>query len=516
MDALKKRQKKVLDWVKNHQGSVILLIAGILLAIRLYYFFLTVNQPVWWDEGDYLNIARWWAFGSPQWDVDPLRPLLFPFLVAGLFKIGLSSEFFIRLIPFLSSIISVVLVYFIGKDLYDKKVGLTSAFMLTVFWSFLFFSFRMLVDVPVAMLWLLSLFLFIRGYEHGQKKCLWLCIPVMVLAFLMKFTGALLAPILVVYLFIVYRLKPLKDKNLWISIGLGVLTVLPFLWYQFSRFGHPLAFYVKAIGGRAPSPRSMWQTFIDYIKVTFPHIETAFLILFIIGFIILLFELIIGFDLLWKKRDKNLKANLLLLLTFLVPFLYIVSLGYGRYIEERYLFIMYPFMFIIAAKGLFDLSKYIRKHSKVMATLVIIAFLAVGFYQNVEHGDKLIRSKENSFGQVKESAIWVRDHSDPDDLIFVHHTQAEFQYASNRKVQGIPGADATELIKEIVEKKPKFVVLNVFARVGEADAWKIAFPYVNTDIFKPEISYKPFIDDKQQIPIVTVFSIKPEFYEGKK
>tara|TARA_Y100000034_G_C6901485_1_gene417078 strand:- start:2714 stop:3838 length:1125 start_codon:yes stop_codon:yes gene_type:complete len=374
----------------------------------------------------------------------------------------------------------------------------------------------MLVDVPVAMLWLLSLFLFIRGFEHNQKRCLWFAVPVLVLAFLMKYTGALLGLILIVYLFIVYRFKPLKNKDLWISLGLGILTSLPFFWYGFKRFGHPLAFYIRSIGGRAPSPRSLWQTFIDYVNTTFPHIESAFLVLFVIGFIIILFELVIGFDLLWKNKDKKLKANLLLLLTFLVPFLYIVSLGYGRYIEERYLFIMYPFMFIIAAKGLFDLAKYIRRHSKIIATLVIVAFLAVGFYQNVTHGDSLIQSKRTSFLQVKQSAEWVKEHSELGDLIFVHHTQAEFQYASNRDVMGIPGKDGAELIKEIVEKKPKFLVMNVFSRVGEEDAWKIAFPYVNSNIFKPEISYEPFIDENQQIPIITVFSIKPEFYEGKK
>ena len=508
MDALKKRQKKVVDWIRNHQGFTILMVAGVLLAIRLYYFFITLNQPVWWDEGDYLNIARWWAFGAPAWDVDPLRPLLFPFLVAGLFKIGL-GEFFVRLIPFLSSIMSIVLVYYIGKDMYDKKIGLVSAFMLAVFWSFTFFSYRMLVDVPVAALWLLALFLFIRGYEYGQKKCLWFAVPVLVLAFLIKFTGALLGLILVIYLLVVYRFKPLKNKDLWISLGLGILTALPFFLYQWTRFGHPFAFYIKAIVNRSPSPRSLFQTLIDYINVIFPHIKTAFLILFIIGFIIVVFELIIGFDLLWKNKDKKLRANLLSLLILIVPILYLTNVGYGRYIDERYFFIVYPFMFMIAAKGLFDLSKYIKRHSKIIATLVIIAFLAVGFYQNIVQSEKTIKSKSISFIQVKQSAEWVRDHSDPGDLIFVHHTQAEFQYASNRKVQGIPGKDGAELIKEIVEKKPKFVVMNIFARVGEADAWKIPFPYVNQDIFKAEISYEPFVDENKQLPIVTIFSIKP-------
>ena len=513
MDVLKKRERKAINWIKNHQGYLIFFAAIILLAIRIYYFFLTLDQPVWWDEGDYLNIATMWAEGSPDWGINPLRPLLFPFMIAILFKIGL-GEFFVRLIPFLSSIASIILVYYIGRDLYSKRVGLASALMLSVFWSFTFFSYRMLVDVPVAMLWLLAFFLFIRGYEFNNKKCLWFFVPVLVLAFLMKYTGALLGFILAAYLLVVYGFKPIKNKNLWISFGLGVITVLPFLWYEVKKFGHPLAFYIASIGGRAPSPRSGFQTLIDYIKLTIPHVEMAFLILFVLGLIIILFELVVGFDLLWKKKDKRLKANLLMILTFLVPFLYIVSLGYGRYIEERYLFIMYPFMFIIGSKGLFDLYKYISRHSKMIATMIVIAFLAVGFYQNSVHGAELINEKLDSFIQVKESAKWVKEHSDPGDIIFTHHTQAEFQYTSNRKVESIPGKNPDELLEEIKKQKPKFLVMNIFAIVGEEDMWKIPFPYNQRDVFKPEISYQPFIDKNQQIPIVTVFSINPEFYES--
>ncbi len=515
MELLQQRQKKVIEWLRHHQGLFIILIATILLVIRIYYFVITLDQPAWWDEGDYLNIARQWAFGSPAWDINPLRPLLFSFLVAILFKVGF-GEFFIRLIPFFASIISIVLVYFIGKDLYDRRIGLVSAFMLASFWSFLFFSYRMLVDVPVAMLWLLALFFFIRGYELNKRIFLWLSIPTLVLGFLMKYTGALLGFILLAYLFVIYRLKPLKNRNLWISLGAGILVSLPFFWYEWKKFGHPLAFYISAIGGRAASPRSGWQTLIDYIKTTIPHVETAFLVLFFIGFAIILFELIIGFDLLWKNKEQKLRANFFLFLTFLIPFLYIVSLGYGAYIEERYLFIMYPFMFIIAAKGLFTVTDYIKKYSKIIAVLLIIGVLAFGFYENFAHGNKLIKQKKVSFIQVKEAAEWVRDHSEKDDIIFVHHTQAEFQYASNRQARSIPGINETELIQAMKKIRPKFLVMNIFVPVAEGQEWKVPFPYARTDIFKREISYAPFIDKDNTLPILSVFSITPEFYEEKK
>jgi len=290
MKKQKKRSKnKFLKYIKDPHRSFIIVLFLVMLGIRIYYFFTTINQAVWWDEADYLNIARQWVFNTPEWDINPLRPLLFPVMAAILFKLN-AAEWIIRLIPFLSSIASIILIYFIGKEMYNKETGLIAAFMLSFFWSFLFFSYRMLVDVPVAMLWLLGLFLFLRGYHHEKKKMLWFSLPVVALAFLMKFTGGLLGLILIVYLLITDKLKPLKNKNLWISLGLGILTSLPFLYFQFKKFGSPFAFYFASL--RGPGPRSGFQTLIDYIKVTLPHIHYAFLILFVVGFLIILFELI--------------------------------------------------------------------------------------------------------------------------------------------------------------------------------------------------------------------------------
>jgi hypothetical protein len=49
MELLQQRQKKVIDWLRHHQGWFIILIAAIFLIIRVSYFIITLNQPVWWD-----------------------------------------------------------------------------------------------------------------------------------------------------------------------------------------------------------------------------------------------------------------------------------------------------------------------------------------------------------------------------------------------------------------------------------------------------------------------------------
>jgi len=195
------------------ERNLLILLMIFTIAVRIYYFVVTYHQPQWWDSGDYLNIARMWAFGKPTWDINPLRPLLFPFIIAVLYKFG-AGEAIIHSLVVASSIIAVYMAYLIGAHMYHKKVGLTAAFMLSVFWSFTFYSVRILVDVPVTMFWLLAFYLFWAGFEENNKKALWFFGPVLALGFMMKFTAALLGLIVLGYLLVTTRLKFLKNKDL--------------------------------------------------------------------------------------------------------------------------------------------------------------------------------------------------------------------------------------------------------------------------------------------------------------
>ncbi len=500
------------------EKNLFMLLIAFAIIYRVYYFILTYHQPQWWDSGDYLNIARMWAFGSPEWDINPLRPLLFPFLIAILYKFG-AGEALLQVFVTLSSIIAVYLAYLLGKHMYNKKIGLIAAYMLAVFWSFTFYSFRILVDVPVAMFWLLALHLFWVGYEENKKKALWLFGPALALGFMMKFTGALLGFIVLMYLIITARLKFLKNKDLWISAALGFLTMLPFLIYEKIRFGSFLAFYTAAIGGRALSPRSMWQTLIDYITQTLPLVRWIFFALFVVGLIFIVLDLVLGFDLLFKNKEKTLKTDLLVLITFLVPFLYIVSIGYGQYIEERYLFLVYPTMFLVAAKGVMKINSYLKKiplpmAGHVLPVIVTVCILAVGGYQNMVHADQIINDKKESYRQVQLAGEWIKQNSEKEDKLFALHAHAELQYAAERRVLGYPGIDPEDLMKNLRKHKPKYLVANVFAYLPDDMVWKLIYPFQHPEHFKPVQAYEPAIDKEGKIPILTIFEVLPAAYSA--
>ncbi len=146
---LEKRKEKIINWLKNPYNLTFLFILVFAFAIRLYFFILTKNQPLWWDEAEYMNMAKAWAFGL-DYQFLPIRAILFSLMSALFFKIinnGDTVLMLLRIFMFLLSIACVIGIYYLGKEVYNKRVGLLSCFFMSVFCLNLFFTYRLLVDI---------------------------------------------------------------------------------------------------------------------------------------------------------------------------------------------------------------------------------------------------------------------------------------------------------------------------------------------------------------------------------
>ena len=108
-EVLTKRKERVVDWLKEPNNLILTLILILAFSIRIYYYYLTKGQAMWWDEAEYMNMARAWAFGL-EYEFNPVRPVLFS-LIASLFYRMESGEFLIRVFVFSLSVISVCGMY---------------------------------------------------------------------------------------------------------------------------------------------------------------------------------------------------------------------------------------------------------------------------------------------------------------------------------------------------------------------------------------------------------------------
>lgn len=125
---IKKREEKIKVWLKDPYNLALLGLLVFSFLIKIYYFFITKNQPLWYDEADYLNMARMWSSGSPTWPLSVVRPVFIAFLFSLLYKIGF-SELTFRFIILLFSFGSIILLYLVAKEMYDKKIALIASFM---------------------------------------------------------------------------------------------------------------------------------------------------------------------------------------------------------------------------------------------------------------------------------------------------------------------------------------------------------------------------------------------------
>src|SRR3989344_5007955 len=134
-----KLKEKALNYLKNPYNFILVCILLFAFFIRLYYFTLTYNQPLWWDEAVYGSLAR--NFISHKWDGTQaingeilIRPLLIPFLWSFLIRFGFPESGVRFILEFLPSFFSVLFVYLIGKEVFNKKAALISAFIFSALW----------------------------------------------------------------------------------------------------------------------------------------------------------------------------------------------------------------------------------------------------------------------------------------------------------------------------------------------------------------------------------------------
>ncbi len=481
--------------VENKLFVVIFILAA---CILFYYLSVTANQALWFDEADYMNYARFLAFGHPEWGFNPVRPPLFSLIASVMMKIGF-GEIVLRFLVVLFALTNVFLTYILAKDLFGKEVGAIAAFLQAVFWSHLFFAMRLLVDVPVLTFWLASAVCCVRGYikkrSHWYRMAVF---PLLFIGFLMKYTNALLAFVILSFLLITEHLQFLKDKTFWQGIGITGLLSIPFFIWQYKAFDHPFAFFIQSIikkGGI--ESKGFFDSLFGHIAFLFPLAGIIILIGCIIGFVYFM-DIFMGIDLLWKGKEteRRLKEKCFILLWFVFILLFVGKLGYGLYIEERYYFNLYVAMFIVMGYGLMQIHTWIKNQRKELATITLVIILFSAAFTNLNQADAIIKGKAESFKQVKEAGAWLHTHLEEDEKFWSQPVSAEMQYHAGRRNQG-PGYNINAIV---ADKKLKYLVLAGFNPM--TDEYK-GLPLKYPGIFKPVQVYT--VDGKN--PIVIIFEI---------
>ncbi len=361
------------DFWKNRVLIGILILA---LIVRIFFIY---NFPVrWWDEtvysdlgyelsrGNSYSFKQGWSdfvpggYGKYAWPRAGFRAPLLPFLLMFfyLFKLEFLIDFLVPLIGTLG----IFAVYLLGKELFNKRIGLYSAFFLALLPLHVFYSGRILTGVLSTTLITFSFLFFWRGFEKGSNKYKLLFGFFIALSLLSRYTVLWVFPVFLIYFLVRFRLKFLEDKYLWYSGLIFLLTLSHWFLYGIIEYGDPLGAFIH--GAKAASywgGIQSWAFFFQHSWGMFSLISYLFLIALV--YIII--------------RRKFLKKEFYLLLVWLVFFLFMVVMMPHK--EDRFILPITPVLCIFS--GVFV---YKFKYKRIL--LVFLgAFLLVVLGSNFYH-----------------------------------------------------------------------------------------------------------------------------------
>jgi len=455
-EAISKRIGKVSGWLKDPYNLTLVGILILALAIRIYFFIITKNQPLWWDEADYMAYAKTLAGFGGDWTVTGAHSSLFPFIVALFFRIGFSEVMIKFILEFIPSIVIVFLAYKIGYIIYDnKKIGLIAAFLIATFWDLLFYSMRFHLEAPSMMLAFFGIYVFWQGYDKKEKIfgkidpnwAVPLAVLFIILAYAMRRGFFHFGLFLAAYMICTRKIKDLvKDKYNW--IGLIILIVLFFLFEKF--------IFVESI---TKSSQLYFHTenplgWIDFMvfSVYFTKLNGGFsplLYLFWIGLALIIFNLVISLGYIRNTNKKEIRGDLFFFLSILITMAYFVF--YQRDIvwgDSRWFYPLLLASIICIARACVAIPLFFKKYNKTIYLIISIIFILLivyGGYYQYNHSNFIIKYKVSSFEGIKEAGLYLKANSLPTDVIAIIPKPQMAYYAERSVIT--PANDTNKLEK---------------------------------------------------------------------
>src|SRR3989344_406381 len=528
-------KQNFLNWFKDKYNLTFLGILLLAIAIRIYYFVLTAHQPLWWDESDYLAYAKNIANLGGDWIVTAQHNSLYPFIVAGLFLLGLGEpavKFILQIIP---SILSVWLIYAICNEIYnDKRIGLIASFLMATFWVVLFNSMRFHVDIPGLFFGLLAIYIFWRGYENKKKifgkiNPRW-TIPLtaifLILAYSIRRAYFLFGVFILVYVLLTTKdwKKLIKNKYNWIGLVFGVLLL--FLVEKFIFFSS-----VGEVGGTYFHPENTFS--IGALKVfnaffSFGSLfKNIYFYLFLIGILIFVVNILIHLGHIKKEKNKKVRGDLFAIITIiftLAIFIFILKVQ-GSFGEERWYLPLALGAFIAVSQGALLIGDFIKKYSKIIGIIFIILLIALGGYYQVKNADGIIKNKIPSFEGIRDAGFYIKEISSNEDIIISQPVPQTIYYSERKVLQPEQIANATgseyilgDFLKGL-EKKPnaKYLLIS-FSEPGYPDwmkqqtstLWDIPFMDTTIDFTTGQQNIRPSI--RYQNTTFTLLEVKQDVF----
>jgi len=421
-------EKEITIEIKNLEIFVLLFFLTIVLILELI---VTFNNPiVFGDEGYHARIAQLIAEKVEYFTWEPFHytktsyrgfyrlPLLHILTAGLLFVFGNSEAVINFLIPFLAFLTGIS-AFFLGKEFYNRKVGLFAAIITATMPSFVTYSVLVYTEILVTFFSILFFIFFVLGIR--REKTIYIAASGVfgVLAFLSKtsgFTVYIFALLAFLYHMLVKKRYALVKKYLLLFFILIVFLV-PFLMRNLYYYNAPLCAFPYLdrfldtsgceiemfkgkyrfsgrtdVGGTEQSVYRMG--IINYLDFAYGNL----------WFVV--FAALSGLFIVLSRHEKY---DIFILLIFLI-FLPVFNVSTKRAEDTaRYTLIYGPFIALLAGRWFYEVYRFIRRYQKYIAVMIFLFPLVLGYQNLTAKLDIMARVKQFS-PSFFEACDWIKEN----------------------------------------------------------------------------------------------------------
>jgi len=342
--------------ILKNRKFVIFFILAIAFFLRLYHL---GYHDFWYDEIATLSYAR---YPSNNWD-PPLHWIMLHFWK----KAFGVSEFSLRFPSLIFSLLSVILTFFLGKELFNKKIGIVASIFIGFSPFHLWYAQEARSYSMVLFLGTLSSFLFCKVIKEGKLRLWALFILVSILGLYTNY--------LYIFLFLAQGLYLIFSKRFGLGFKETIYFLIIILGFSFYLPRFLTAFYCTWQGFWIPKPtvKSLIVTTENFIL----GYNGFFLIYLISDVLVGLFFI----SALWAITKKEFRAPFIFcIFLFSIPILltFFFSRVFFSVYLDRGLIIFSPYLYLVLSLGIVSSKKWINR--LFLITLILIFFMAIHRY----------------------------------------------------------------------------------------------------------------------------------------
>lgn len=296
------------------------------------------------------------------------------------------NDFSSVLFVLLTSIGSIILIFYFGKLLFNEKIGLMAAFLLSFFPLDIVYSTKLLSDIPSAFFMALGIYLFLYSEIKSKLKYN--------LGYL--FSGIFIgigyfireSAILIALFFIIYIAYKRRIKKEYFLVPLGVLIIFAIELQLFFTFtGNPLF----KIQGAQEHLAKVMVAHNYFNRLDFPSGLFHYPYIILTSNLISYFYIVIGISIIYFLIYKR-KETYTMIFWFLALLLYLSfgSASFSQYIPfravDRYLSIITVPGILLLALFLTEKNHFIKRVLMPLTLILLLSTSIISVYMREDRG----------------------------------------------------------------------------------------------------------------------------------